>query len=592
MDRLDARDNSTELVNQQTATQLQQLLNNNNQNTSEFNEALSNLVFGNFELAYNQYKRIESNFLPGEDPTPVTEGIFICLENIDNLFLVESLPRLRQDIMRYRLQSHVDGPKIRALCLRLIHMKYNSPEGAFTLQQIADDDFLMDCLANEYFGDPAIEKFLTDIRRQLLLNGSRELAINETYLPLYQALALQGYLTDYAFYCQHDETQLVDSLNEQLTNQLAVEECCLDDISVILLLLSMYMRLIDSKAQAALQGIATEQFPEYLQSIFDLTYLEPLDIEKKAAEVVTLGTINRDSLQVQQQYEETPYPRYTRLAYLQEPVSYREINPHLNDSDLNLDVLSQTPLEILVAGCGTGNQPLQIAKSCKNAKVTAVDINSKSLAFAERLKAVYSINNVQFFQADILELAKIFNARRERFQVVECVGVLHHLKNMEQGLAALNQLLVPGGVLHLGLYSKLGRANIAQIRELNATIGMQPSDSNIRQFRRKFISSKLDQSQQAILSLRDFYNTNCCRDLLFHARESCLTIPQIQNLLDQQGLQFLGFYFFSAEPVQQYKKMFPLDTKQRNLDYWHQFEQRYPDTFRLMYRFHCQKPHK
>ena len=591
MDRFDARANSTELVNRQTVVQRQGLLVNNNPNTSAISEASSNLAFGYFELAYNQYKKIESKFLPGEDPGPVTEGIFFCLENISSLFLIESLPALRQDIMRYRHQPHVDGSRIRVLCGRLIHMQYNASEAAFSLAQIAEDDFLLDCLANEYFCDPTIEKFLTDIRRQLLLSGARELAINQTYLPLYQALALQGYLTDYVFYCQHDETQLVESLNEQLASQLAVEECSLHDITAILLLLSMYMRLIDSKAQAALQGIATEQFPDYLQSIFILTYLEPLDIEKKAAAVVRLGTVNQDSLQVQQQYEETPYPRYTRLAYLQEPVNYYTSSPHLRDNDFNLDVLSQTPLEILVAGCGTGTQPLQIAKSYKNAKVTAVDISSKSLAFAERLKAAYDVDNVQFFQADILELAKIFHTRGQRFQIVECVGVLHHLENMDQGLAELKELLVPGGVLHLGLYSELARSNITRIRELNATIDMQPSNSNIRQFRRQLMTNILDQSFKSIFSLRDFYNTNCCRDLLFHSQESCLTIPQIQSLLDKQGLQFLGFYFSSGEAVEQYRKMFPADIKQRRLDYWHQFEQRYPDTFQSMYRFHCQKPH-
>jgi len=93
-----------------------------------------------------------------------------------------------------------------------------------------------------------------------------------------------------------------------------------------------------------------------------------------------------------------------------------------------------------------------------------------------------------------------------------------------------------------------------------------------------------------ILSSRDFYNTNGCRDLLFNTQESCLTIPQIQDLLADNDLVFVGFHSFAGGVLQNFRNMFPLDSSLYDLAHWQQFELQHPNCFAQMYRFHCQKP--
>ncbi|NKB33443.1 MAG: methyltransferase [Pseudomonadales bacterium] len=553
-------------------------------------KARASIEIGSFEIAYNQLKQLEADEIIATQLGQLQQNIYNCIESINNIFLIESIEDLRQDVMHYRQQPHKNGAAILGLCIKLIRFKYHDSEDAFSLQQIAQDEFLLDCLANDYYPDVDIERFLTDIRRQLLLSSVKDLEINETYLPLYQTVALQGYLTDYAFYIRDDEQEVVNSLNDELGNILSASECSLEDIANIMLLISMYQPLVSTNAHPALQGLQSEQLPDYLQDIFSLTYLEPLDLESKATKVIALGKVNDASKHVQDQYEESPYPRYSRVNYSPTPVNYRARSPHLKDSSINLDVLDSMPLEILVAGCGTGFHPIQIAKSCEHANVTAIDISRKSLAYAQRLKGAYDANNLQIFQADILELVQIFNAKKQRFHVIECLGVLHHLKDTNAGLAALVDLLVPGGVLNLGLYSSIARGSITHIRKLNEKVGMQASDTNIRQFRRQLVDQCNNEELKQLFYSQDFFNLNGCRDLLFNSQETCFTIPEIAALLERANLEFLGFNFENGEAEQHYRMMFPAEKTLRNLEYWHQLEVQHPQTFNKMYRFHCQKP--
>ena len=85
-------------------------------------------------------------------------------------------------------------------------------------------------------------------------------------------------------------------------------------------------------------------------------------------------------------------------------------------------------LKILIAGCGTGQQ-LILAQRYKNAKIIAIDISSKSLAYAQRKLDEYQIKNVKLIQMDILDI-EILN---EKFDIIECVGVLHHMEHPLDG---------------------------------------------------------------------------------------------------------------------------------------------------------------
>jgi SAM-dependent methyltransferase len=77
------------------------------------------------------------------------------------------------------------------------------------------------------------------------------------------------------------------------------------------------------------------------------------------------------------------------------------------------------------------------------------------------------IANIEYAQADILKLGSLGRS----FDLIEPVGVLHHLRDWSQGWRVLLALLRPGGFMHVGLYSELARADIRAARAFIAERG-------------------------------------------------------------------------------------------------------------------------
>ena len=74
-----------------------------------------------------------------------------------------------------------------------------------------------------------------------------------------------------------------------------------------------------------------------------------------------------------------------------------------------------------------------------------MDLSLSSLSFAKRKMQELKHTNIEFLHGDILNL----NNLNKKFSVIECVGVLHHLKYPEEGLKVLLNILEPNGYLCL-----------------------------------------------------------------------------------------------------------------------------------------------
>ena len=63
------------------------------------------------------------------------------------------------------------------------------------------------------------------------------------------------------------------------------------------------------------------------------------------------------------------------------------------------------------------------------------------------------LTNLEYLQADILKLDHL----EQEFDIIESVGVLHHMDEPMAGWRVLVDLLKPGGLMKIGLYSELAR---------------------------------------------------------------------------------------------------------------------------------------
>jgi Flp pilus assembly protein TadD/SAM-dependent methyltransferase len=286
------------------------------------------------------------------------------------------------------------------------------------------------------------------------------------------------------------------------------------------------------------------------------------------------------SIAVRAQYEENPYPRWLH-APSQGGGETLALRLHRLFAQLkDAPEIPDRP-RILIAGCGTGRHAVITAALHPRSRILAVDISRASLAYAERRCRALGARNVRFALADVLELGSV----GERFDLIECAGVLHHLGDPLAGWRALLDLLEPNGYMKIALYSEAARRGVAAARELIAERGFAAGAAGIRSARSAIAALPEGAAARSVLSSLDFYSMSGCRDLIFHVQEHCFDPGRIAAAVAELGLEFLGFEFEDACVLAQYRRRYPQDAGATSLENWAAFEADSPDTFAGMYQF-------
>ena len=421
---------------------------------------------------------------------------------------------------------------------------------------------------------PAIERRLTALRR-----GALHLAVNNPpalarYHRLLALMAIRGFQAEYIDPVGEAERPLLEQLDKTLAG---------DDPSASAARFAVYAAYRPLHRRADAQRLAQASWPAAFAQLHRIQLLEPLREAEIAAAMPALMPIeDATSRDVQAMYEESPFPRWHQPVLgtpLSVPVRLRSALPFQT-----IPPGSITNPQILVAGCGTGLHAILAATSYYDAKVLAIDLSRTSLAYAKRKADELGITNVEFAQADILRIGEI----SRRFDVIESFGVLHHLREPAAGLAQLVELLNPDGYMMLGLYSELGRRDVVQARELIAKHGYRDDPDEVRRFRNDL--SRLAPDLAARLARSSaFHSLSDLRDLVFHRQEHRYTPQQLRSLIDDAGLEFLGFELTTPKPLTQYRSRFPSDPTAIDLDNWAALEVANPDLFANCYRFWVRK---
>ena len=286
-----------------------------------------------------------------------------------------------------------------------------------------------------------------------------------------------------------------------------------------------------------------------------------------------------------QQYEANPYPRWVSVGVMREADFRRMLRGYFPPERL---AFLDAPFEVLVAGCGTGMQAVQAGLEYgPNARVTAIDLSAASLGYASRMAGQFKVGNVEFAQADLQNLDSLAPQFLARFQVIECVGVLHHMADPLEGWRTLLKCLAPGGLMRIGLYSSVARRNLTALRSDPAYPGPGCDDEALRAFRHVLMAREAERPS-LLGAIADFYTTSQFRDLLLHVSEQGLTLADIEGFLDREGLNFRGFQL-AAESVGRFRERFPDDAWPGKLANWAELEAANPYLFLGMYRFWCDR---
>ena len=432
--------------------------------------------------------------------------------------------------------------------------------------------------------DAATEEVLTHMRRSVLVRSGAVsgLAAADPNVPaeFICAMARQCSYSGYAFFADETELQRVARLREALQNKLRERMASPRTLESSLVVAALYDSLHTLKGCERLLEYPMTEWSEAFRPIV----VEQIGNRKREREIVmgltSITAIDDEiSRAVRAQYEENPYPRWTTVAR-PNIETIEKLSTRLRP--LQEVRIRPRPVPILIAGCGTGHHPIQVARTYPDAEILAVDLSLASLAYAARMTERLGISNVTYRQADILKLGN----SDLRFAIIESVGVLHHLDDPMAGWRVLVNLLESDGLMKIALYSEKARSSVRAARKFVKSRDFPLTPEGIRDCRHAIMGLPDDHPAKDVMTFTDFFTLDECRDLIMHVQEHQFTLPRIADCLDQLGLQFLGLEC-SRVTRDRFREMFPASDAETNLEAWNQLEETYPETFKSMYTFWC-----
>lgn len=200
-------------------------------------------------------------------------------------------------------------------------------------------------------------------------------------------------------------------------------------------------------------------------------------------------------------------------------------------------------VRILDAGCGTGVGTEYLVHLNPEAEVVGIDLSAGAIKVATERCQRSGADRVTFHNLSIYDVAQVPG----QFDMINCVGVLHHMPDPIRGIQALAGKLKPGGILHIFVYAELGRFEIALTQEAIALLqGDRRGDytDGVSVGRTLFSSlpaqnrlRKREETRWALENQRD----ECFADMYVHPQEIDYNAKTLFSLIDASRLDFVGF---------------------------------------------------
>ena len=208
---------------------------------------------------------------------------------------------------------------------------------------------------------------------------------------------------------------------------------------------------------------------------------------------------------------------------------------------------SQTPqkqdVRILDAGCGTGVGTEYLVHLNPAAQVVGIDLSSGALEVARERCRRSGANRVEFHHKSLYDAQELPG----EFDLINCVGVLHHLPDPIRGIQSLAAKLAPGGLMHIFVYAELGRWEIQLMQKAIALLqGERRGDyrDGVQVGRQIFAAlpenNRLVKREKERWSLEN-QRDECFADMYVHPQEIDYNIETLFELIDASGLDFVGF---------------------------------------------------
>ncbi|NQZ61856.1 class I SAM-dependent methyltransferase [Crocosphaera sp.] len=205
-------------------------------------------------------------------------------------------------------------------------------------------------------------------------------------------------------------------------------------------------------------------------------------------------------------------------------------------------------IRILDAGCGTGVGTEYLILLNPHAEIVGVDISEKALEIAQKRSQQSGVatnhNHPISFHHLPLENADQIEGE---FDLINCVGVLHHLPDPIAGIKALSKKLAPGGIFHIFVYAELGRWEIQLMQKAISLLQTETKgDYKDGVFVGRKIFDSLPENNRLVKREKEKWSLENHRDESFadmyvHPQETDYNIDTLFELIEASGLEFIGF---------------------------------------------------
>ncbi|KZZ30047.1 hypothetical protein A3752_02785 [Oleiphilus sp. HI0081] len=250
--------------------------------------------------------------------------------------------------------------------------------------------------------------------------------------------------------------------------------------------------------------------------------------------------------EVRQQYENYPYPARDPAnektdLYVSKPCSLDCLNYYAFEGKRDFT----QSFRVLVAGGGTGDDVIYLAEQLRETEVEVVylDMSQASMDIAKERAKVRKLKNITWIHDSLLNLNK---QEYGEFDFISCTGVLHHLKNPDEGLKALTKVLHPDGAMYLMVYATIGRTGIYQMQELMRQINTDtPNIQDCIDNTKKTLNG-LPQgnwfSSNKVSCKKDLSTDIGIYDLLIHSQDRAYTVNEMYDYVENAGLKLNKLY--------------------------------------------------
>ncbi|MFN6567127.1 class I SAM-dependent methyltransferase [Dendronalium sp. ChiSLP03b] len=200
-------------------------------------------------------------------------------------------------------------------------------------------------------------------------------------------------------------------------------------------------------------------------------------------------------------------------------------------------------IRILDAGCGTGVGTEYLVHLNPQANVVGIDLSPGALAMAKERCQRSGANRVEFHNLSLFDVEQLPG----EFDLINCVGVLHHTHDPIRGIQALAKKLAPGGFFHIFVYGELGRWEIQLMQKAIALLqGDKRGDyrDGVQVGRQIFASlpenNRIVKYEKQRWSMENHMDEHFA-DMYVHPQEIDYNIETLFELIDASGLEFIGF---------------------------------------------------